>query len=71
MKVMNYTAGTVIVFVVVLLLFGSILTGWSDEGESQCVACHTSGRALIKITREIAKDPTRQPIVSLETVGEG
>ncbi len=70
-RVLKYAAGITVVFVVVLFMFGSIPAGWSDEGQSQCIACHTSPRKLIQITREIAKDPTRQAVVSLETVGEG
>lgn len=71
MRFPQYAAGLIAVFAAVLLLFGGGPVGWTDENRSQCVVCHTSARTLIGITRELAKDPLRQPVVSLETVGEG
>ncbi len=40
------------------------------EDTSECVACHTTGRKLVQITREIAKSQPA-PLVSTESVGEG
>ena len=40
------------------------------QEESQCVACHTTGRKLIQITREIARSHPA-PAISTESVGEG
>jgi hypothetical protein len=37
---------------------------------SECLTCHTTGRKLIQITREIARSRPA-PAVSTESVGEG
>ncbi len=53
-----------------VLLAAGAAAAWAQQAESQCVACHTNGRSLIKITREIAR--TRPaPATSVESTGEG
>ena len=69
-RFLEYSAGLMVILIVILFLFGGASTGWSDADDNQCIDCHTSPRKLITITREIAKT-AKKPAVSLETVGEG
>ena len=54
-----------------LLLYNANCNVQCAENVNQCVACHTSARNLIKITREIAETSPSKPAISSETSGEG
>lgn len=66
---MNYLRLLVLILVFSLFLIPtSPFTSQAYE-DTQCFQCHTSGKQLIEITREIAK--TRPALKSSETEGEG
>ncbi len=54
-----------------LLLYNANCNVQCAENVNHCVACHTSARNLIKITREIAETSPPKPAISSETSGEG
>lgn len=54
-----------------LLLYNASSNVQCTEKVNQCVACHTSAKNLIKITREIAETGQSKPVISSETSGEG
>ncbi|MDL1963915.1 MAG: hypothetical protein LWW98_06195 [Deltaproteobacteria bacterium] len=54
-----------------LLFYNASSNVQCSENINQCVACHTSARNLIKITREIAETSPAKPAISSETSGEG
>ena len=57
-------------FILIFLVISLLLPLAVFASDSSCVACHTKGRQLVEITREISK--TRPaPAVSVESVGEG
>lgn len=41
------------------------------DSDSKCVACHTSARSLLKVTRTIEAERGDVPTESAESVGEG
>ena len=60
------------VFILICLILLLVLPSYiGADGESQCVACHTSGRSLIKATREIADELGDEIMKSTESEGEG
>jgi hypothetical protein len=54
-----------------LLFLQAVPPTWAEDGESQCVACHTTPRQLIGSVREMEKERGSGPKVSTETEGEG
>ena len=56
-----------IIFIALLLFLPFAVLAEGD----QCVACHTSGRALINSVREIEAEIPEEPMESTESVGEG
>jgi hypothetical protein len=54
-----------------LFFFQAAPSTWTEDGESQCVACHTTPRQLIGSVREMEKERGSGPKVSTETEGEG
>jgi hypothetical protein len=54
-----------------LLFLQGVPPLWAEDGESQCVACHTTPRQLIGSVREMEKERGSGPKVSTETEGEG
>ena len=61
----------VVLLIVALFLFQAVPSTWAEEGESQCLACHTTPRQLIGAVRELERERGSGPKVSLETEGEG
>ncbi len=64
---------TTIIFLIsaFLLLYNASSNLQCAENVNQCVACHTSAKNLIKITREIAETGQYKPAISSENSGEG
>jgi hypothetical protein len=58
-----------VLLIVMLMLIIAPLKVVAEE-PSECINCHTTGRMLVQITREIAKSRPA-PQVSTESVGEG
>ena len=58
----------ILTFLVIMLL---VPFDAAADGEDQCIKCHTSGRSLIKATREIADEFGDQILKSTESEGEG
>jgi hypothetical protein len=63
-----------ITYSLLLVLFVSIFCKAESQApprRSQCFSCHTNPGKLIKITRELAKDPDYRPSKSALIKGEG
>jgi hypothetical protein len=57
--------------VTLLLVMVLLPMNLAADGEDQCVKCHTSGRSLINVAREMADELGDQVLKSTESEGEG
>jgi hypothetical protein len=71
MKTMKLSACLALIVGILFLLTWGGRVARSVENENQCIACHTSAKSLISITRDIAKLQKDKPGSSPETSGEG
>ena len=71
LKASKYLLVVVALVIAALFFFQASPSGWAQEGETQCVVCHTTPRQLIGAVRELEKERGSSPKVSTETEGEG
>ena len=71
LKASKYLLLLVALLIAALCFFQAGPTTWAEDGENQCVACHTTPRQLIGSVRELEKERGSGPKVSTETEGEG
>ena len=71
LKATSYLLLVVAFVIAALFFFQASPSGWAQEGEDQCIACHTTPRQLISAVRELENERGSGPKVSTETEGEG